>query len=215
VVVVAPAAPLPARQPGAPEVHALREVVAEGLARVAGDASLARQHEAQARRLSADDIATIIYTSGTTGHPKGVVLTHRNILSNMMAVNAVVQIRGDDEPLSFLPLSHVFERLALYLFLLLGCRVSFAESLQTVSRDLVRARPTIMTGVPRVFEKFHQASAGGNKPRGTGLGLPICKQIIEYFDGRIWAEVAPGGGARLVFELPLGQRAPGGKAESK
>ncbi len=67
----------------------------------------------------------------------------------------------------------------------------------------------------RVFEKFHQASASGNKPLGTGLGLPICKQIIEYFDGRIWAEVAPGGGARLVFELPLGQRAPGGKAESK
>ena len=119
--------------------------------RVAADASLARQYEEQARRVGAGDVATIIYTSGTTGHPKGVVLTHRNILSNLMAVNAVVQIRRDDEPLSFLPLSHVFERLALYLFLVLGAHVTFAESLQTVSRDLVRVRPTIMTGVPRVF----------------------------------------------------------------
>ena len=57
----------------------------------------------------------------------------------------------------------------------------------------------------RVFEKFHQSSSGGNKPLGTGLGLPICKQIIEHFAGRIWAEQAEGGGARLVFELPLGQ----------
>ncbi|MBP6243048.1 MAG: histidine kinase [Chromatiaceae bacterium] len=57
----------------------------------------------------------------------------------------------------------------------------------------------------QVFKKFHQASAGGKKPLGTGLGLPICKQIIEHFDGRIWAECAPGGGARLAFELPFGQ----------
>ncbi|MFZ1538674.1 MAG: sensor histidine kinase, partial [Chromatiaceae bacterium] len=56
----------------------------------------------------------------------------------------------------------------------------------------------------QVFKKFHQASAGGKKPLGTGLGLPICKQIIEHFDGRIWAECAPGGGARLAFELPFG-----------
>jgi len=193
VVVVAPAAPLPARQPGAPEVHALREVVAEGLARVAGDASLARQHEEQARRLTANDIATIIYTSGTTGHPKGVVLTHRNILSNMMAVNAVVQIRGDDEPLSFLPLSHVFERLALYLFLLLGCRVSFAESLQTVSRDLVRARPTIMTGVPRVFEKFHHAVLD------AVAGAPAARKALFRWAMRVGTAVAD---ARLAGRRP-------------
>ncbi|MFZ1536220.1 MAG: HAMP domain-containing sensor histidine kinase, partial [Chromatiaceae bacterium] len=62
----------------------------------------------------------------------------------------------------------------------------------------------------QVFKKFHQASAGGKKPLGTGLGLPICKQIIDHFDGRIWAECAPGGGARLVFELPCGQRCPKG-----
>ena len=157
VIVVAPGIPLPGHAAGSPAVHGLRDVVADGRARLAADGSLERQHEERARRVEAGDVATIIYTSGTTGHPKGVVLTHRNLLSNVIAVNAVVGIRGDDAPLSFLPLSHVFERVSLYLFLLLGCRVSFAESLQTVSRDLVRVRPTVMTGVPRVFEKFHHA----------------------------------------------------------
>ncbi len=71
--------------------------------------------------------------------------------------------------------------------------------------------PGIPAGeLEQVFKKFHQASAGGNKPLGTGLGLPICKQIIEHFNGRIWAECPPEGGARLVFELPFGQRDPAG-----
>ncbi len=67
----------------------------------------------------------------------------------------------------------------------------------------------------QVFKKFHQASAGGRKPLGTGLGLPICKQIIEHFDGRIWAECPPGGGARLVFELPCGQLCPKGAMDPR
>jgi long-chain acyl-CoA synthetase len=168
VIVVALAGAQAGRAGGRPAVHAMRDVVADGRARLAADASLAGQYEAQARAVRAGDVATIIYTSGTTGHPKGVVLTHRNLLSNMIAVNAVVGIRGDDAPLSFLPLSHVFERVSLYLFLLLGCQVSFAESLQTVSRDLVRVAPTVMTGVPRVFEKFHHAvlDALANAPAG-------------------------------------------------
>ena len=145
------------------------------------------------RRVGADDVATIIYTSGTTGHPKGVVLTHRNILSNLMAVNAVVQIRGDDAPLSFLPLSHVFERLALYLFLLLGSQVTFAESLQTVSRDLVRVRPTIMTGVPRVFEKFHHAVLD------AVAGAPAVRKALFHWAMRVGSAVS---GARLAGRRP-------------
>jgi len=193
VIVVVPAA-APAVQPaGGPAVHALRDVVAEGRARVAADASLARQYEAQARRVGAGDVATIIYTSGTTGHPKGVVLTHRNILSNLMAVNAVVQIRGDDAPLSFLPLSHVFERLALYLFLVLGSHVTFAESLQTVSRDLARVRPTIMTGVPRVFEKFHHAVLD------AVAGAPAIRKALFHWAMRVGLAVS---GARLAGKRP-------------
>ena len=121
------------------------------------------------------------------------MLTHRNILSNLMAVNAVVQIRGDDEPLSFLPLSHVFERLALYLFLLLGCRVSFAESLQTVSRDLVRARPTVMTGVPRVFEKFHHAVID------AVASAPAARKALFHWAMRVGTAVAD---ARLAGRRP-------------
>jgi long-chain acyl-CoA synthetase len=169
VIVVAPSGPLPQGTPGGRAVLVMRALVEEWRAKVTADASLVEEYESAARRVGAGDVATIIYTSGTTGHPKGVMLTHRNILSNLTAAMAVLQIRGEDEPLSFLPLSHVFERLALYLFLLLGCRVSFAESLQTVSRDLVRVRPTFMTGVPRVFEKFHHAVldavAGATVPR--------------------------------------------------
>jgi long-chain acyl-CoA synthetase len=193
VIVVAPAQPLPVTTSAGPAVRAMRDVVADARARIAADASLARLYEEQAKRVDAGDVATIIYTSGTTGHPKGVMLTHRNILSNLMAVNAVVQIRGDDEPLSFLPLSHVFERLALYMFLLLGCEVTFAESLQTVSRDLVRARPTVMTGVPRVFEKFHHAVLDAM------ADAPAVSKALFHWAMRVGSAHA---GARLAGKQP-------------
>lgn len=157
VIPVAPALATPDATGGRPAVRRMATLIEEGRARVAGDPGLAGQYEAAARRVGPADVATLIYTSGTTGHPKGVVLTHRNILSNMVAGNAILQITDEDAPLSFLPLSHIFERLALYLYLLVGAHVSFAESLQTVTRDILRVRPTMMTGVPRVFEKFHHA----------------------------------------------------------
>jgi long-chain acyl-CoA synthetase len=193
-VVVVASGVLHAQSPAAgPVVRTMTDVVSESRAQVAADPSLARLYEEQARRVGAGDVATIIYTSGTTGHPKGVVLTHRNILTNLMAVNAVAQIRGDDEPMSFLPLSHVFERLALYLFLLLGCQVSFAESLQTVSRDLVRVRPTIMTGVPRVFEKFHHAVLD------AVASAPAARKALFHWALRVGWTVA---GARLSRKRP-------------
>ncbi|MBP1604412.1 MAG: AMP-dependent synthetase and ligase, partial [Acidobacteria bacterium] len=193
VIVVAPAAGRAGQPAVGPAVHTLRDVVAEHRARIAADASLARQYEEQVRRVGAGDVATIIYTSGTTGHPKGVVLTHRNLLSNMVAVNAVVGIRGDDAPLSFLPLSHVFERVSLYLFLLLGCHVSFAESLQTVSRDLMRVRPTVMTGVPRVFEKFHHAVLDAL------ASAPAARKALFHWALRVGSAIS---GARLAGKRP-------------
>jgi long-chain acyl-CoA synthetase len=193
VVVVAPGGNPPTAAGGGPVLRSLRETVASGRARVAADASEAARYEERARRVAPGDVATIIYTSGTTGHPKGVVLTHRNILSNLMAVNAIAGIRGDDEPMSFLPLSHVFERLALYMYLLLGCPVAFAESLQTVSRDLARVRPTVMTGVPRVFEKFHHAvlDAVANAPAPR-------KALFHWAMAVAWAVA----GARLEGKRP-------------
>jgi long-chain acyl-CoA synthetase len=193
VVVVAPGGDTLSHAEGGPAVRGLREVVAGGRARIAADASEAARYEERARRVAPGDVATIIYTSGTTGHPKGVVLTHRNILSNLMAVNAIAGIRGDDEPMSFLPLSHVFERLALYMYLLLGCPVSFAESLQTVSRDLVRVRPTVMTGVPRVFEKFHHAVLD------AVANAPAPRKALFHWAMKVGRAVA---GARLAGRRP-------------
>jgi long-chain acyl-CoA synthetase len=108
------------------------------------------------RRLRPEDPATIIYTSGTTGEPKGVLLSHRNFLSNVEACLAVTPISGSDTHLSFLPLSHVFERMAgWYLMLCVGATVAYAESMDTIPQDMAQVRPTVMLGVPRFFEKLY------------------------------------------------------------
>jgi len=121
---------------------------------ISGD-GLGRIYKELAMAITSDALATIIYTSGTTGEPKGVMLSHGNIMSNINDVDAVIKLDSDDEALSFLPLSHAFERTAVMLFLYKGLTVTFAESLETIARDLQRVKPTIMTGVPRVFEKLH------------------------------------------------------------
>jgi long-chain acyl-CoA synthetase len=98
----------------------------------------------------------LIYTSGTTGLPKGVVLTHANILKNVEAVTTVFDIGPYDSCLSFLPLSHVFERVdGYYLMLLQGAVIAYAESIDTVPQDLVEVQPTIVISVPRLYEKMY------------------------------------------------------------
>ena len=108
--------------------------------------------------LDPDDCCSIIYTSGTTGKPKGVMLSHRNFLSNVEAVNEVVPVKENDVFLSFLPLSHVLERTAgYYMPICYGATIAYAESIKQLSFNLKEVRPTIMISVPRVFEKFHDA----------------------------------------------------------
>ena len=121
---------------------------------ITGD-GLARQYKEDALAIKPDQLATIIYTSGTTGDPKGVMLTHGNVTSNILAAKTVVTLDDSDEALSFLPLSHAFERTVDMLYFYSGVTVTFAESLDSIGRDLQRVRPTVMTGVPRVFEKLH------------------------------------------------------------
>ncbi len=104
------------------------------------------------------DIATIIYTSGTTGDPKGVMLTHDNIFSNVRASRAVVPFAGEDICLSFLPLSHIFERMAgHYMMLDTGTTIAYAESLEKVRDNLPEVRPTLVLSVPRLYEKMYAA----------------------------------------------------------
>jgi long-chain acyl-CoA synthetase len=106
-------------------------------------------------RVKPDDEASLIYTSGTTGVPKGVILTHGNFLSNVKAVRQVIEFTEKDVCLSFLPLSHVFERMVTFTYIYAGCTVGYAESVEAVAQNLLEVRPHIMVSVPRVFEKIY------------------------------------------------------------
>lgn len=102
-----------------------------------------------------DDLASIIYTSGTTGIPKGVMLTHSNFLSNIKTSAELLPFSDKDTVLSFLPLSHVLERMVTFTYLYKGCSIGYAESIETVAENLLEIRPHIMVSVPRVFEKIY------------------------------------------------------------
>jgi long-chain acyl-CoA synthetase len=107
------------------------------------------------KAVSKDDIATLIYTSGTTGEPKGVMLTHENLISNLIDAGENFSFSGKDKALSVLPLSHVFERNGMYLYLFNGMTVYYAESIEKVADNLQEVRPTVFVGVPRIFEKVY------------------------------------------------------------
>lgn len=113
---------------------------------------------AQALRevIDPSDIATLIYTSGTTGEPKGVMLTHANLISNVIDASEKYAFQGVDTSLSVLPLSHVFERTGMYVYIRYGMRVHFAESIEKIPDNLKEVRPTIFIGVPRIFEKVFE-----------------------------------------------------------
>jgi long-chain acyl-CoA synthetase len=132
-----------------------------GLSRifVLGDA-YERQHPgffaSSAGSVRPDDLLTIIYTSGTTGNPKGVMLTHQNMVSNVLASASVIPFGPSDVFLSFLPLCHSFERMAgYYTAMSLGATIAYAESIDTVRDNLMEVHPTIVTTVPRLFERIH------------------------------------------------------------
>jgi long-chain acyl-CoA synthetase len=134
--------------------------------------SWSEQIEVRFKEVGHDDIATLIYTSGTTGVPKGAMLTHYNFLSNCYDANDLVpDITKDDKFLSFLPLSHVFERMAYYLTTYLGSSVAFAENIDKVAQNIAEIRPTLMAAVPRLLERVHDrvmksgTEAGGIKAK--------------------------------------------------
>ena len=152
-----------ARDPGVD--HTLTELEAKGAGAESAESIAAYRQSADAVR--PDDLATIIYTSGTTGEPKGVMLTHDNIYSNVMASAAVIPFAGKEICLSFLPLSHIFERMAgHYLMLHTGTSIAYAESIDTVPINMQEVRPTLVLSVPRLYEKMYarvleNALAGG------------------------------------------------------
>jgi long-chain acyl-CoA synthetase len=137
-----------------------------------------------------DDLATIIYTSGTTGEPKGVMLTHANLVSNLIDSCGHLSIGEEDTVLSVLPLSHVYERQAMYMYLHHGMAVYFAESLQTIAPNLREVRPTIVVGVPRMFEKIYQrirerAAEGGKLKAGLlAWAVAVGTEYAQRFSKR-------------------------------
>ena len=134
-----------------------------------------RQAEVEKARdaVNPEDLATIIYTSGTTGLPKGVMLSHKNVVSNVIAATPRIPglIKGEAKTLSFLPVCHSFERFIQYLYMYNGASIYFAESIETIKADLNYCQPTIFTAVPRLLEKFFDGivangtSAGGLKTK--------------------------------------------------
>ncbi|MGH7669173.1 MAG: AMP-binding protein, partial [Gemmatimonadaceae bacterium] len=129
--------------PGSGVDHTLADLEARGAAGLTPEREDAFKRTAMA--VQPDDVATIIYTSGTTGKPKGVMLTHDNLYSNVMASKEVIPFSGSDVALSFLPLSHVFERMAgHYLMMETGTSIAYAESIDTVPKNLVEVRPTLV-----------------------------------------------------------------------
>jgi len=108
-----------------------------------------------ADKINYEDLATIIYTSGTTGTPKGVMLSHRNVLSNVMASIPCFPPGENIHSLSFLPLNHIFERMVSYLYLFRGTSIYYAESLDTIADNLKEVKPHLFTTVPRLLEKVY------------------------------------------------------------
>ena len=134
--------------------------------------------EADWRGIEREDIATIIYTSGTTGLPKGVVLTHGNLLSNVEAGLRALPVGPDDIFLSFLPLSHVFERTGgQYTAFYLGATTYYAESIETVPENLREVRPTVVLSVPRLYEKMHDR-VHAQVAAGPALGRRLFEAAI-------------------------------------
>ncbi|QQS44952.1 MAG: long-chain fatty acid--CoA ligase [Acidobacteriota bacterium] len=138
-----------------------------------------------------ETLATLIYTSGTTGEPKGVMLTHSNLVSNALSNFGIAQVKEGEVALSFLPFSHIFERTTIYMYLYAGMTIYYAESVETVARDLTEARPDFMTSVPRLFEKIY-ARAMERAEEGGKLKFAIASWAVGV--AKEWARIVSEGG---------------------
>jgi long-chain acyl-CoA synthetase len=142
----------------------LAEIEAKGAA--LDNAERATTFKREALSVTPDQLVTLIYTSGTTGNPKGVMLTQDNLYSNVIATKTSLQVSTSDLALSFLPLSHIFERTGDYFLFANGVRIAYAESIDTVPANMSEVKPTMMMSVPRLYEKIYarvveNALAGG------------------------------------------------------
>ncbi len=147
-----------------------------------GRVNLASQNDEIDRRANAvepDDVATLIYTSGTTGKPKGVMLTHGNVTGNVLAGLQVLDVHPTDTCLSFLPLSHILERMAgQFVMLHAGATICYAESVETVAANMIELSPTVMVSVPRLYEKIYARVLDA-----ASSGSPLKKKMFFWARG--------------------------------
>ncbi len=164
-----------------------------------------------------DDLATLIYTSGTTGRPKGVMLSHNNIVSNVVASKVRVPFASGAKALSFLPVCHIFERMILYLYQYCGIQVYFAEGLDKISENIKEVKPTVMTVVPRLLEKVYDAIIAkgadltGIKKKLFFWAVELGLKFEPYKVNGWWYEKQLGLARKLIFSK--WQEALGGNLE--
>lgn len=169
---------------------------------------ISNQDEVEARKnsIKTNDLATLIYTSGTTGKPKGVMLSHRNIISNVLDSSNRVPFKvGQYRSLSFLPICHIFERMIVYLYQYYSVSVHFAESIEKISENLKEVKPQVMTVVPRLLEKVYDkiyakgADLTGIKKRLFFWALDLGFAFEPYKRNGAWYEFKLGIAKKLIF----------------
>ena len=159
------------------------------------------QDEVEARKeaVKPEDLATLIYTSGTTGRPKGVMLSHGNIVSNVLTSEESVPLElGKDKALSFLPVCHVFERMILYLYQLCGTEIYFAEGIEKLTENAQEIKPNVMTAVPRLYEKIF------DKIILKGEDLTGAKKKLFFWAVNLGLKYEPYGANGWWYEKQLG-----------
>ena len=162
------------------------------------DTSLDTELEARKKAVKTEDLATLIYTSGTTGKPKGVMLSHKNIVTNVLASKERVPLDyGKDIGLSFLPVCHIFERMILYLYQYCGVSVYFAESIEKLSENAQEIKPNVMTAVPRLYEKIY------DKIILKGEALSGIKKALFFWAVNLGLNYKPNGENGWWYEKKL------------
>lgn len=167
------------------------------------DQSNQQEVENRKNNVKTDDLATIIYTSGTTGRPKGVMLSHKNIVSDVLSSSSRIPFEaGSSRALSFLPICHIFERMILYLYQYYGVSVYFGEAIDKISDNLKEVQPTVMTAVPRLLEKVY------DKIYAKGTELTGIKKKLFFWAIDLGLRYEPYGanGSWYEFQLKIARK---------
>jgi len=167
------------------------------------ESGIQEEVEARKKAVTPEMLATIIYTSGTTGKPKGVMLSHQNVVSNAMYASERIPLPGGTaKALSFLPVCHIYERVIMYLYMIKGVSIYFAESMETISDNLKEHKPHVMTAVPRLLEKVYDSIIA------KGADLKGIKKALFFWAVNVGLDYAPYGenGAWYEFKLKIARK---------